>query len=72
MEEKKNIEVVSGDGSNLDISPVYEHLNIETPKSSDNKPKNIVIPKVITKKDENKTTKNNKTKSESNQEKKEN
>lgn len=72
MEEKKNIEVVSGDGSNLDISPVYEHLNIETPKSSDNKPKNIVIPKVITKKDENKTTKSNKTKSESNQEKKEN
>lgn len=45
MEEKKNIEVVSGDGSNLNISPVYEHLNASTPKSSDKKPKNIVIPK---------------------------
>ncbi len=45
MEEKKNIEVVSGDGSNLDISPVYEHLNASTPKSSDKKPKNIVVPK---------------------------
>ena len=39
MEEKKNIEIVSGDGSNLDISPVYEHLDVETPKSSDKKPK---------------------------------
>ena len=45
MEEKKSIEVVSGDGSNLDISPVYEHLNESTPKSSEEKPKNIVIPK---------------------------
>ena len=39
MDDKKNIEVVSGDGSNLDISPVYEHLNESTPKSSDEKPK---------------------------------
>lgn len=45
MEEKKSIEVVSGDGSNLDISPVYDHLNESTPKSSEEKPKNIVIPK---------------------------
>lgn len=45
MEEKKSIEVVSGDGSNLDISPVYEHLNESTPKSSGEKPKNIIIPK---------------------------
>ena len=45
MEEKKSIEVVSGDGSNLDISPVYDHLNASTPKSSGEKPKNIVIPK---------------------------
>ena len=34
------VEVVNGDGSNLDISPVYEHLN--APKSSDERPKNIV------------------------------
>lgn len=45
MEEKKSIEVVSGDGSNLDISPVYDHLNVSTPKNSGEKPKNIVIPK---------------------------
>ena len=45
MEEKKSIEVVSGDGSNLDISPVYDHLNESTPKSSEEKPKNIVVPK---------------------------
>lgn len=51
MEEKKNIEVVSGDGSNLEISPVYEHLNASTPKSSDEKPKNIVIPEEKLKKE---------------------
>ena len=44
-EDKKNLEVVSGDGSNLDISPVYEHLNAGRPKTNDKKPKNIVIPK---------------------------
>lgn len=52
MDEKKNIEVVSGDGSNLDISPVYEHLSESTPKSSDEKPKNIVIPQEKPKKEE--------------------
>lgn len=44
-ENKKELEVVSGDGSNLDISPVYEHLNSEKPKTDEKKPKNIVIPK---------------------------
>lgn len=43
-ENKKEIEVVSGDGSNLDISPVYEHINVAKPKNRDKKPKNIVIP----------------------------
>ncbi len=43
-EEKKKIEIVDGDGSNLNISGVYDHLNSSKPKSSDNKPKNIVIP----------------------------
>lgn len=51
MEEKKYIEVVSGDGSNLDISHVYEHINDSTPKSSDKKPKNIVVPKEKCKKE---------------------
>ena len=43
-ENKKEIEVVSGDGSNLDISPVYEHINAAKPKDRDKKPKNIVVP----------------------------
>ena len=40
---KKQIEVVSVDGFNLDISPVYEHIEAVKPKNS-KKPKNIVIP----------------------------
>ena len=50
MEDKKDIEVVSGDGSNLDISPVYDNINEIKPKSTHDKPSNIVIPKE-TKKD---------------------
>ena len=53
MEEKKDLEVISGDGSGLNISPVYEHLNVGKPKSADKKPKNIVVPKTQ-KKDETK------------------
>lgn len=45
MANKKNIDIVSGDGSNLNISPVYEHLKVAKPKSAKEKPKNIVIPK---------------------------
>lgn len=61
MSEKKNIEVVSGDGSSLDISPVYDHLNVAKPKST-KKPTDIVIPKEANKeskdkKDENKEKK---------------
>jgi len=41
---KKEIEVVSGDGSNLEISPVYEHIDAAKPKNKDKKPKNIVVP----------------------------
>ena len=45
MEDKnnENIKIVSGDGSSLDISPVYEHIEPEKPNTND-KPKNIVIP----------------------------
>ena len=42
-EERKEIKVVSGDGSNLDISPVYEHIEAVKPKK-EKKPKNIIIP----------------------------
>lgn len=43
--QKKDIEIVPGDGSNLNISPVYENINTVKPKSQDKKPTNIVIPK---------------------------
>ena len=52
-DERKEIEVVSGDGSELDISPAYEHLNDVTPKSAkEKKPKDIVVPEEISKKEE--------------------
>ena len=43
MDDKKNIEVIPGDGSNLDISPVYNHIDIEKPKD-DKEKKKIIIP----------------------------
>ena len=50
-ENKKEIEIVNGDGSNLDISHVYDHLNTGKPICDDKKPKNIVIPKTHKKSD---------------------
>ncbi len=46
MEEKKNkkIEIVSGNGKDLNISPVYDHIDIEKPKD-DKEKKKVVIPK---------------------------
>lgn len=41
---KKDIKIINDDGSNLVISPVYEHINAAKPKSKDKNPKNIVIP----------------------------
>lgn len=41
---KKNIEIVSGDGKELNISPVYEHLPSVKPKVKNDKKKNIIIP----------------------------
>ena len=47
-EEPKKIEVVSGDGKDLDISNVSTHLAIAKPKikDQDNKKQEIVIPQV--------------------------
>lgn len=44
--EKKEIEVVTGDGTNLEFSPVFEHLNVAKPKPKDEneKKKRIIIP----------------------------
>ena len=43
MSENKKIEVVNGDGKDLEISPVYEHLEVEKPKE-EKKKQNIIIP----------------------------
>ena len=56
-EKNKKIEVVDGDGSNLDISPVYNHFKDVKPKGKRNDQK-IIVPdeKKISQKN-NKTTK---------------
>jgi hypothetical protein len=43
--DNKDIEVVSGDGTNLNISPVYDNTSATRPKTQNEKPKNIVVPK---------------------------
>lgn len=47
----KEIEVVTGDGSNLNISPVEDHMNSLRPKKNAEK-KQIIIPKSIKQKDD--------------------
>ena len=42
-EEKKDIEVVSGDGTDLNISPVYDNLDIAKPDEDTNTKKNVII-----------------------------
>ena len=51
-EEKKEIEVVTGDGSELEVSQVFEHLNALKPKlkEKEEKKKKIIIPEVKKKK----------------------
>lgn len=58
-EEPKKIKVVSGDGTDLDISPVYDHVNVNR---NQDKPKNIVVPKVNRDSKENKDNNNDETK----------
>ena len=43
-EEPKKIEVVTGNGEDLTISPVYEHLEVEKPRPKENR--QIIIPEV--------------------------
>ena len=52
-DNKKNIEIVDGNGSDLDISPVYDNIKSAIPKDHDKKPKHIVIPKEKERKDKN-------------------
>ena len=46
-EDIKNLEKVAGNGSNVNKSPVYEHINTSRPKSSDKRPTNIIVPSSI-------------------------
>lgn len=48
----KEIKVVNGNGDELEISPVYDHLDIEKPDTK--KKKEIVIPKIKKKEEEDK------------------
>lgn len=43
-DDNKNIEIVSGNGKDLDISPVYDHLDIAKPEDESNTKKNVIIP----------------------------
>lgn len=43
IKEPKKIEVVTGDG-NLNISPVYEHIEVEKPRPKDTR--EVIIPEV--------------------------
>lgn len=52
IKEPKKIEVVTGDG-NLNISPVYEHIEVEKPRPKDTR--EVIISEVkdnVTKKDD--------------------
>lgn len=44
-EKKKEIEIVTGDGKDLDISPVYDHIKLDKPDKEQAKKQKIVIPK---------------------------
>lgn len=47
-EDEKNIDidVVSGDGTEIEISPVYDHIILDKPEKKDKK-EQIIIPKEI-------------------------
>lgn len=45
-ENKKEIEVIQGNASELDFSRVYNHLNVAKAKPKDEKKKQIIIPVV--------------------------
>lgn len=42
--KKKEIEVVAGDGKDLKISAVYDHIKTDKQKNDDDKKKTIIIP----------------------------
>lgn len=40
---KQKIDIIAGDGKDLNISPVYDHIDIQKPKEEKEK-KKIIIP----------------------------
>ena len=52
MSDDRKIEVINGNGEDLEISQVYDHLDIEKPNTE--KKKEIVIPKAKKKEEEKK------------------
>ena len=55
-DNKNEIEVISGDGTDLEISPVYDHIKIDSNNNKEKK-KDVVIPK-SNKESENKKSSN--------------
>ena len=49
-DEKKEIKVVTGDGNDLTISPVYDHIKSDLVPDNSEKKKDIVIPEGSSKK----------------------
>ena len=43
-EKKKDMEIVNGDGTSLDISPVYDHIILDENTKKNDKDKKIVVP----------------------------
>lgn len=43
-ENKKDIEIVSGNGEDLNISPVYDNLDMAKPDEDSTPKKKIIIP----------------------------
>ena len=48
-DNRKELEIVSGDGSGLDISPAYGHLKDTKPEK---RPKNVIVPKELKEEEE--------------------
>ncbi len=46
MDEEKDIKIVSGNGKDLEISHVYDNLDIARPDEDTNTKKNVIIPDV--------------------------
>ena len=44
-EKKKELEIVAGDGKDLDISPVYDHIKMDKSNNNTDKKQKIIIPK---------------------------